>query len=287
MWLVVTGHDILPYAHEVIRRSDTDIKVKLKLISILGAIGDARSIQPILDAVRSEPENTYKDVFLALSQMPMTKESFDFAIAQLTGESTVIARRSALVYFAAHRDRRALNWAKKYSLTDAGDELRLAALFLLARLGEPDAKGLILESLKRQQKQSDLETLLRALAEVTTPEEFVNYTGNMNLDEKTKWYQTATWIAEFRNAEGERKAVFAGRLLSSDFLWDIREAARYLIGGKETEILQRHLLPDPRVEHPLVMEAMQHRAGRTIYLEARKMGYRIEETPEGIQLIKE
>jgi hypothetical protein len=287
MWLVVTGPDILPYAHKVFRRSDTDLKVKLKLISILGAIGDERSIQPILDAVRSEPGNTYKDVFLTLSQMPMTKESFDFANAQLTGKSSVIAQRSALVYFASHRDRRALNWAKKYSLTDDADELRLAALFLLARLGEPDAKGPILQSLKRQQKRSDLETLLRALAEVTTPDEFVSNTGDMNLNEKTKWYQTATWIAEFRNTDGKRKAVFAGRLLTSDFLWDIREAARYLIRKEETEILQRHLLPDPRVEHPLVMEAMQHRAGRTIYLEARKMGYRIEETPEGIQLIKE
>jgi HEAT repeat protein len=287
MWLVMTGPDILPYAHEVIRRSDTDMKVKRKLISILGAIGNARSIQPILDAVRSEPENAYKDVFLALSEMPMTKESFDFAISQLTEKSSVIAQRSALVYFAAHRDRRALNWAKKYSLTDAGNELHLAALFLLARLGESDARDLILESLKREQKRSDLETLLRSLAEVTTPEEFISHTGNMNLDEKTKWYQTAMWIAEFRHVEDERKAVFAGRLLTSDYLWDIREAARYLIEEEETEILKRHLLPDPRVKHPLVMEAMQHRAGRTIYLEARTMGYQIEETPEGIRLVKE
>jgi HEAT repeat protein len=286
MWLVITGPDILPYVHKVIRLSDTDIKVKHKLISILGAIGDARSIPPILDAVRSEPKSNYKDVFLALSEMPMTKESFDFASAQLSEKSNVVARRSALVYFAAHRDRRARKWAKKYSSTDAGSELRLAALFLLARLGEPDAKGLILESLKREQKQSNLGTLLRALAEVTTLEEFTSHTGDMNLDEKTKWYKTAQWITEFRNAEGKRKAVFAERLLTSDNLWDIREAARYLISEVETEILQRHLLPDPRVEHPLVMEAMQHRAGRTIYLEARKMGYHIEETPEGIRLIK-
>jgi hypothetical protein len=287
MWLVVTGPDILPYAHEEIRRSDTDIKVKLKLISILGAIGDARSIQPILDTVRSEPENMYKDVFLALSQMPMTKESFDFAISQLSAESSVIARRSALVYFALHRDRRALKWAKKYSLTDPGNELHLAAVFLMARLGETDARGLILESLKKQQKHSDLETLVRSLAEVTTPEEFISDTEHLKLDKKTKWYISAQWIAEFRNAEAEQKAVFAERLLTSDNPWDIREAARYLIGEAETEILQRHLLQDPRVESPLVMEAMQDRAGRTIYLEARKMGYRIEETPEGIQLIKE
>jgi len=286
MWLVITGTNILPYVHEVVRRSDTDIKVKHKLISILGEIGDASSIQPILDAVRSEPASNYKDAFLALSQMPMTKESFDFASAQLTENSSVNAQRGALVYFALHRDQRALKWAKKYSSTDASNDLYLAAVFLLARLGEPDAKGLILESLKREQKLSDLETLLRALAEVTTPEEFARHTGNMNLDENSKWYKTAERITEFRNSEGKRKAVFAERLLTSNIHWDIREAARYLIREDETEILQRQLLQDPRVELPIVMEAMQHRAGRTIYLEARKMGYRIEETPEGIRLIR-
>jgi hypothetical protein len=218
--------------------------------------------------------------------MPMTKESFDFASAQLTENSSVNAQRSALVYFALHRDQRALKWAKKYSSTDASNDLYLAAVFLLARLGEPDAKGLILESLKREQKLSDLETLLRALAEVTTPEEFARHTGNMNLDENSKWYKTAERITEFRNSEGKRKAVFAERLLTSNIHWDIREAARYLIREDETEILQRQLLQDPRVELPIVMEAMQHRAGRTIYLEARKMGYRIEETPEGIRLIR-
>jgi HEAT repeat protein len=287
LWLVMTGPDVLPYAHKAIRRPDIDIRVKLKLISILGAIGDVRSIEPILDAVRSEPERICKDVFLAFSQMPMTKESFDFAVARLTGQSDVMARRSALVYFAVHRDRRALGWAKEYSLPDANKDLRLAAIFLLARLGEPDAKGLILESLKRERKPSTLETLLRALAEVTTPEEFISHTGNMRLNKKTKGYQRAKWVTEFRNGEGARKAVFAERLLTSDYHWDIREAARYLIKEEETEILRRHLFPDSRVEHPLVMEAMQHRAGRTIYIEARKMGYRFEDSPEGIQPVKE
>jgi hypothetical protein len=287
MWLVITGPDILPYAHEVIRRSDTDIKAKLKLISILGAIGDARSIQPILDSVLPGPENTYKNVFLALSEMPMTNESFDFAIAQLTGERSVIAQRSALVYFALHRDRRSLKWAKKYSLNNTGNELHLAAVFLMARLGESAARDLILESLKSQLKHSDLETLVRSLAEVTAPEEFISYTEHLKFDKKTKWYNAAKWITEFRNAEAEAKAVFAERLLTSDNPWDIREAARYLIGEAKTEILEKHLLADPRVELPLVMEAMQHRAGRTIYLEARKMGYRFEETLDGIQLLKE
>ncbi len=287
MWLVMTGPDILPYAHKAIRRPDLDTKVKLTLISILGAIGDVRSIEPILDAVRSEPERIHKDVFLALSQMPMTKKSFDFAVAQLTGEPGAIVRRSALVYFAAHRERRALTWAKEYSRPEANKELRLAAMFLLARLGDRDAKGLILEVLKRERKRSNLEILLRALAEVTTPDEFIRHTGNMNLDEKAKWYQIAKWITEFKNSEGGRKAVFAERLLTSDYHWDIREAARYLIKAEEMDILERHLLPDPRVEHPLIMEAMQHRAGRTIYIEARKMGYRFEDAPEGIQLFKE
>jgi hypothetical protein len=286
MWLVMTGPDILPYAHEVIRNSDTDIKVKLKLISILGAIGDTRSIQPILDAVRAEPEKTYKNVFLALSQMPMTKESFDFAVLQLTDASSIMTRRSALIYFAAQRDRRALNWARKYSFTDVSNELHLAAVFLLARLGEPDARDVILGLLKKQLKQSSLETLLRALAEVTTPEEFINHTGSMKLNKETKWFRTAKLITEFRNARGKSKAMFAESLLDSDNLWDIRDAAKYLIREEETEILKKYLLPDPRVEHPLIIEAMQHRAGRTIYLEARKMGYQIEETPDGIRLIR-
>jgi hypothetical protein len=287
-WLVIAGADIIPYAHEALRDPESSPEFKVKLINILGEIGDSRSIRPIIKATHKmkEKAQVYKYAFLALAQMPMTEASFAFAREQLENEREPIVHGSALIYFAIHRDQRALEWAKKYSSSDKEPRVRYAALYLSSRLGNKDATETILGLLKNETKRSEQEMLLRSLAELVSPEEFHRLTGKLGISKNLEHYKNALWISEFRNASDDVKSVYAEKLLGSSVLWDRMEGVRYLIRENQEEILQKYLLIDPRVELPFVLEAMQSNTGSLIIVEARKMGYRIEQTDGDINLVK-
>ena len=95
------------------------------------------------------------------------------------------------------------------------------------------------------------------------------------------------WLSEYRSAAGTEKAEAARKLLQSEYLWDRREAVHYLIGQNRADILEHFILADPRVELPYIVEVQASYVGQLIVLEAKKMGYLIEETDEGIRLSKE
>jgi hypothetical protein len=288
-WLIIAGDDILPYAHEALRDPESSPEFKVQIINILGAIGDKRSIKPIIETAHQmkETAQVYKYAFLALAKMPMTEASFAFAREQLELEREPIVHASALIYFAIRKDQRALKWAKKYSSSDAEPRVRNAALYLSARLGDKDAVETILVSLKNETKRSEQEILLRSLAELTSPEEFQRLTGKLEISKDSKHYKNTLWISEFRNATDDKKSVYAEKLIDSSVLWDRREGVRYLIKENQEEILRKYLLTDPRVELPFTLEAMQSPVGLLIIVEARKMGYRIEQTDGDINLVKE
>lgn len=286
-WLVMAGTDILPYAHEALLNPGSDMRFKIRLINVLGPVGDKSSIGPIIKTVRENAENPgiYKDVFLSLGHIPMTKESFEFASELIEKSRDPSISQSVLVYFALKRESRALKWAKHFS-TGADTSVRSAALFLSARLGSEQVKEQIVALIEERSARSDEEILLRALAELTTPEEFKKLAASLNLDKKTNRYHNALWISEFREASINDKTIPAEKLLMSGTIWDTIDTARYFIETNQTEIIKRHIFSDPRVELPLIMEAMQSTAGIILFNEARKMGYRIEEIPEGIRLLR-
>ena len=112
--LIFTGPDVLPYAHAALADPAASLKTKTRLMDILSAIGDPRSVLPSIAVARTEPR-LYRSVLLALSKLPQTAESFDFASQQLTQGQDSKRQSSALMYFAFHRDQRAHTWAAQYA----------------------------------------------------------------------------------------------------------------------------------------------------------------------------
>ncbi len=285
-WLVLAGSDALPYMHEALLDATSTAKFKYKLISMLGVIGDQSSIQPVLKTLLADPDLVHKVAFLSLSHMPVTDEAFSFVEKQLINSNSNKVKQSALVYFAQEKESRAKKWIDQYSDT-ADPDLRLAALYLAARLHDQRAKDSIIALLMDNPDRSDQGLLLRSLAELVPPDEFQETIKKSEINPTSKKYYEALWLSEYRNATSTKKAGAARKLLQSEYLWDRREAVQYLIGQNRADILEHFLLVDPRVELPYMVEVQGSHVGQLVVLEAKKMGYLIEETDEGIRLSKE
>jgi len=285
-WLVLAGPDALPYMHDALLDASSTARFKFKIISMLGVIGDERSVQPILKTMLADPSFVNKHVFLSLSHMPVTDEAFSFVEQQLINNNSNKVKQSALVYFAQEKESRAKKWIDRYSDTTDPD-LRLAVLYLAARLHDQRAKDSIIALLMDNPDRSDRGLLLRSLAELVPPEEFQETIKKSEINQTSKKYYEALWLSEYRNATSAEKAVAARKLLQSEYLWDRREAVRYLIGQNRVDILEHFLLADPRMELPYMVEVQGSHVGQLIVLEAKKMGYMIEDTDEGIRLSKE
>ncbi len=285
-WLVLAGPDALPYMHEALLDATSTAKFKYKIISMLGVIGDQSSIQPVLKTLLANPDLVHKDVFLSLSHMPVTDEAFSFVEKQLINSNSNKVKQSALVYFAQAKEFRAKKWIDQYSDT-TDPELRLTVLYLAARLHDQRAKNSIIALLMDNPDRSDQGLLLRSLAELVPPDEFQEAIKKSEINPTSKKYYEALWLSEYRNATSAKKAEAAQKLLQSEYLWDRREAVQYLIGQNRVDILEHFLLADPRVELSYMVEVQGSHVGQLIVLEAKKMGYLIEETDEGIRLSKE
>jgi hypothetical protein len=272
--------------HAVLLDATTTAKFKYKLISMLGVIGDQSSIQPVLKTLQANPELVHKDVFLSLSHMPVTNEAFSFVEKQLINSNSNKMKQSALVYFAQEKESRAKKWIDQYSDT-IDPELRLTVLYLAARLHDQRAKDSIIALLMDNPNKSDQGVLLRSLAELVSPDEFQEAIKKSEINPTSKEYYEALWLSEYRNATSAKRAEAARKLLQSEYLWDRREAVQYLISRNRVDILEYFLLADPRVELSHLVEVQGSHVGQLIVLEAKKMGYLIEETDEGIRLSKE
>jgi len=288
-WLIIAGKDIIPYAHKTLRDPAVSARIKFSLIDVLGAINDTRSIDPIIEAARAESNSgLHKAAFLALGQMTPTRASFKFAAKQLENERTPKIQQSAMAYFILQRDKRALKWAKQYADSSGNPDLQASGLYLLARLGQERARDQILDFLKKEKDRALREILLRALAELTTLQEFRFYTRELFPDARSRVYETAENIAEFRHSTGNTKRGAAEKLLRSGFNMDKREAVRYFIAQNEVAILWKHFQTYSFLMMPIEMAAVHSESpiGMIILVEAGKMGLRIEQISEGIRFIK-
>lgn len=283
--LIVAGPAILPYAHAALAEPASSLRTKIRLLEILGVIGDTRSVLPVIAVARSEPR-LYRNVLLALSKIPQTAESFDFASQQLTQHQDPMRQSSALMYVALHRDRRARAWAVQYASPDTHPDVGAAALYLAASLGEQGAKSLILEMLRTPQKRSRHSLMLRALAELAGVDEFKTLTTQLAINQNEQDYRNLLRYVEFRQATGDDKIAPAEAMLVSRDLFYPTRAARYLIMQKRMDVLAKYLTGVMVYHLPLDLAVMQSSRAAMIVAEARRMGYRIEETAEGLRLIK-
>ena len=135
-------------------------------------------------------------------------------------------RRQALMYFAMQREERGREWAERFR-NDGDLDMRAAALYLAASLGDATALEPITTLLREQPRASIRYGLLLALAELVDPAEFVRRVGpaRQHGDE----YDGALRIAKLRSARAKERVALARKMLESQFPNERRIAMRALL----------------------------------------------------------
>jgi HEAT repeat protein len=286
---VIAGPDILPLAHERLADPAISGEHKFRLMQVLGEIGDPSSVEPMIDAVRGNTGNraVLRSGLRALGLMPPSRAGFEFAQELLDGDYSADARQGALIYLASVRDQRAAAIAEEYSAATVEPGVRVAALLLAARLGQTEVKTSIVELLDTTEDRSQGEVLIRALGELTTPDELQAVASQLPLHRDRPYFREVSLLVEFRHAEGDRRVELARRLIEEGHPWDRREAVASLVEHGPTGVLIEYLQLHPAMGLPLERSVVYSSAGVPILAQIRRMGYGIRETPEGFELVRE
>jgi len=288
-WLVIAWDETLPPAHQMLADPDVSGEAKFRLLQVLAEIGDPRSIRPVIDFTRTHAENRaiLGNGLRTLTLMPTSAATFEFA-EELLGESgSPLMRQQALVYLAAVRDRRGAAFSREYSAADIEPEVRVAGLFLAARLGDRQDLPVIVELLETTEDRSNREVLLRALAELSTPESLNAFAETSPSYGGAASFRDIRQLVEFRHAEGDRKLEMARRVIEKGHPWDRREAVRFLVEERHTEVLFGYLQLYPSAGLPLLKTVVYSPGGVPIFAQIRRLGYRVEETPDGLVLVRD
>jgi hypothetical protein len=192
-------------------------------------LGDPRSVGVLLQAVRAHPREPGLriEALRALGELPQTGASFEFARRTL-GDAQEIPRvkRQALMYFAMQRDERGREWAERFR-NDPDLDMRAAALYLAASLGDTTALEPITTLLLDQPRASMRYGLLLALAELVDPAEFVRRVGPAR--QQGNEYDSALRIVTLQSDRTKERVALAREMLESQFPNERRIAMRALL----------------------------------------------------------
>lgn len=227
--LLERAPESVPALHQAVLSQDTDARERSRLIALLLELGDRRSVDVLLQAVEAHPEEPglRVSVLRALGELPQTEASFAFATRTLeNAQETPRLKRQALVYFATQRDPRGRKWAERFR-DDPDLDLRVAALYLAASLGDETALEPISELLREQPGASFRYALLLGLAELVDPAEFERRATPAQ--PRSDEYESALRIATLRSAGTERRVALALEMLESQFPNERRIAMRALL----------------------------------------------------------
>jgi HEAT repeat protein len=288
-WLVIAWGETLPPAHEMLADPDVSDVAKFRLLQVLGEIGDGRSIAPVIGFIRTNADDrAHLGAGLrALALMPTTAATFAFAGELLGEDESPLMRQQALIYLAAVRDRRGAAFARRYSAADIEPEVQVGGLLLAARLGDRKMLPAIVELLETTEDRSYREVLVRALGELSTPESLNAFAETSPSYGGAASFRDIQQLVEFRHAEGDRKLELARRVIEKGHPWDRREAVRFLVDGRHTELLFGYLQLGPNLGLPLLKTVVVSPGGIPIFAQIRRMGYRVEEIPEGLELVRD
>ena len=242
--LVEADTAILPEAHSVLLNDNSNLKLVIQLITVLGQIGDASSIGPIIQAAQKNPDNTfiYQNALLTFANIPQTQDTYNFAAAQLNNERPRIMQRTALWYFAKHKDVRAKKWVNKFAIKNTNPDVQDAALVLAAALNDQRAKPIIVDMLRKKQKRGIESNLLLALTEFVKPDEFNRLTSMV--DQNTRQYQSMLRRVKFKWGTAQEKSSMAKIMLKARFPEEKRKAIKYLLDQNKGEILKSFINDD-------------------------------------------
>jgi HEAT repeat protein len=294
-WLVITGADALDPIHDALVDSTLSDGARITLLQVIGEIGDSRSVQPMIDFIKSNADSrTFLGGGLrALALMPTSPETLSFARELLEVERSPLVRKQALVYLASVREPAGLGIARALSDPDTDPDVRVAALLLLARLRDAEARPAVVEMLVTTDNRSYRDVLLRALAELSTPETFEAFGDENPALRGTESFRDMRPLVVFRHAEGEQKLEAARHLVNSGHPWDRRDGLGFLVEAGHTEVLFGYLQfgpytgqPFSGTQHPLLRTVLHSPRGVQVYAQIRRMGYLVKETPDGLKLVR-
>lgn len=171
--LIDRGPEVLPAVHAALLAPEVEVRHALRLLQVMGPLGEESSVPVVLEFLRRDPKSPLRrDALLILANLPATDAAAEF-IGRLAADEDEPwrTRRMALTWYGLHRDPRGLPSAE--ALRASPDlERRIAGLFVLARLGDETALEPIAEILAAGAPANARDTLMLALAELASPEEF-------------------------------------------------------------------------------------------------------------------
>ncbi len=227
--LLERAPESLPALHRAVLSPDTDEAARGRLIALLLDLGDPRSVDVLLQAVRAHPQERGLriDVLRALGELPPTEASFEFARRTLVDAQEIPrAKRQALLYFAMQRDERGREWAERFRNSPDLD-LRAASLYLAASIGDTTALEPATTLLREQPRSSIRYGLLLALTELVDPAELVRRVEPEQRHGDA--YDSALRIAKLRSAAPNERVALAREMIESPFPNERRIAMRALI----------------------------------------------------------
>jgi len=227
--LLERAPESVPALHRAVLSPEIDARNRGNLIALLLELGDPRSVDVLLELMRSRPqENGLRiDVLRALGELPQTPASFEFAELTLNDvDATPRVKRQALMYFAMQRDERGREWSARYRNDDVLD-MRVTALYLAASLGDASALEPITTLLGEPRHRSFRYALLLALAELVVPAEFERRVDPAL--QRGDEYESALRFAKLRAAPASERAEIARKMLESEFPNERRVAMRALL----------------------------------------------------------
>ncbi len=227
--LLERAPESLPAIHRAVISPDTTAQHRGQLIALLLDLGDPRSVDVLLQTVRAHPAEPGLriDALRALGELPQTGASFEFATGTLNDANEIPrVKRQALMYLAMQRDQRGREWAERFR-NDPDLDMRAAALYLAASLGDSTAIEPITTLLREQSSASNRYGLLLALAQLVDPTEFVQRVGSA--DSHSDEYASSLRIATLRSAPANEREALARVMLESQFANERRIAIRALL----------------------------------------------------------
>jgi len=273
--LLERAPESLPALHRAVLSRGTNARDRGRLIALLLDLGDPRSVDVLLQAVRAHPQEPglRTDALRALGELPQTAASFEFARQRLVDTQEVPrVKRQALMYFAMQRDERGREWVEPFR-KEPDLDMRAAALYLAASLRDTTALEPITTLLADQPRDSNRYGLLLALTELVDPAEFVR-----RVDPAHRYgdeYDSALRIAELRSAPANERVALARRMLASEFPNERRIAMRAL--------LERNALNEltPLLEQWWTVPAHMR---ATVAAELYRGGYRLVERDRRLEI---
>jgi hypothetical protein len=226
--LIDRGSGALPAVHAALRSTEVEPRQAQRLLQVLRSIGDKSSVPVVLELLKKDKKSPLRrDALLVLALLPVTEEAASFTINMAENDNEPWnTYRMAFTWFGLHRDPRGHPFAEKLR-TDPEPEKRATGLFVLARLGDKTVLEPISQMLTDGPPANMRDTLMLALAEITTPEEF-----ERRAPSSLAWssgYKEALLYTRYVAAAPEEKAPFCLQMLRSRTPGHRELALRYLL----------------------------------------------------------